>query len=250
MGSILDALGPAVEERIAFAAPSRRVRLALADQAVERYAGRSGLRLLDAGCGDGQMTVALARRHPEWRVLGVDLREDLIALGRARARELPNARFRRADLAAPLPEGGFDAVLAIEILEEIADDTRALEVLAAALVPGGLMVVHVPERSWAPILPGSAGTWREEVRHGYGAERLAGMLAAAGLVGVHIRPTYRATAVVAQEIRDRMRARRLAARALAFPGLAAAAALEYRGLTGGRPRALFALAWRPAAHRT
>ncbi len=237
----------ALEERLALMAPARRLRLALADEIVSAYAGDRPIRLLDAGASDGLLSLALAKRHPAWSVLGVDLRDDLLEGGRARARArgLANVRFQQADLTEPLPGSGYDVVLALECLSEIPDDELALEMMAAALAPGGLLVAQVPERSWRAVLPGSASTWREQVRQGYGAEEIAAALRGAGLEQVEVEPTYRATAAVAQEVRDRIKDSGVALRAAAFPALAGAVRLERWGLTGGRANALIASGRRP-----
>lgn len=232
-----------LEERLALMAPARRLRLALAEREVAGRLGEgSRLRVLDAGCGDGLLSLAIAKGHPRWAIVGVDLREDLLegARERAAARGLPNARFLAGNLERPLPESGCDAVLAVECLSEIPDDRQALRMMREALTPGGLLVVQVPERGWKPVLPGSAGTWREQVRQGYTAAELEAALAEAGYEDVRVRPTYRSLAASAQEIRDRIKDRGLPVRLLAFPFLAAAVRLERRGLTWGRPNALLA----------
>jgi SAM-dependent methyltransferase len=241
------ALGAALEERIALLAPARRQRFALVTELVERHAAGRPLRVLDAGCGDGLLTLALAQRHPGWRLLGADNRPELLDQARRRAarRGLENLEFEVAELTDPLPRVGFDVVLAIELLEEVHDDLRALRVLATALAPGGLLLVHVPERSWRPLLPGSPATWRDEVRHGYSPEQIAGALRSVGLESVEVTPTFRSTVALAQELRDRLRATRPAVRAAAFPLMAAAVALERRGLTWGPARALLAAGRRP-----
>ena len=59
------------------------------------------------------------------------------------------------------------------------------------------------------MLPGSAGTWREEVRQGYTPTDIAALLAQAGLEPVEIAAaTYRSLAAAAQEVRDRIKERR------------------------------------------
>jgi hypothetical protein len=90
------------------------------------------------------------------------------------------------------------------------------------------------------VLPGSADTWREQVRQGYTAEQMEALLQEAGFVDVEVRPTYRSLVAAAQEIRDRIKDRGLLIRLLAFPFLAAAVRLERWGLTFGRPNALIA----------
>jgi ubiquinone/menaquinone biosynthesis C-methylase UbiE len=239
-----------LEERIALMAPSRRLRLALAEEALAGFAAGRPIRVLDAGCGDGLLSLAIAKRHPDWTLVGMDLSESLLAGARERAanRGLGNISFREADLTRPpLPETGFDAAIALECLNEIPDDRAALATIAGALAPCGLAIVQAPEGDWRPILRGSDPKWREEVRHGYSAAGLAEALRAAGLERVEVRPTFHATAELAQEVRDRIKDRGLALRAAAFPAMAAAVRAERWGLTGGRPNALFSLSRRPAA---
>lgn len=236
-----------LEERLALMAPARRLRLALAEGEMARQLGaESRLRVLDAGCGDGLLSLAMAKHHNAWSLTGVDLREDLLegARKRAVARGLPNARFIPGNLEEPLPLSECDTVLAVECLSEIPDDGQALRMMREALRPGGLLVVQVPERDWQPVLPGSPGTWREQVRQGYTAESLEGALRGAGLEDVEVRPTYRGLAAAAQETRDRIKERGLLVRLLAFPFLAGAVRLERMGVTFGRANALLATARR------
>jgi trans-aconitate methyltransferase len=249
--SIRSRLAAPLEERIALMAPSRRLRLALAREIIAEFAGSRPIRLLDAGAGDGLLSLDLAKRHPDWTVVGVDTRGELLegARRRARARHLANVRFVQADLTQALGENGFDVVMALECLSEIPDDERALRTMAEATVPGGLLVLQVPERDWEPVLRGSARVWRHEVRHGYEAGELTTILRRAGFESVEVRPTYRALAAAAQEVRDRIRHSSLAGRAAAFPALAAAAGLERRGVTVGRARALLATAHRQQRSR-
>ncbi len=236
-----------LEERIALMAPSRRLRLGLAQDATERYAGGRAIRVLDAGCGDGLLALALAKSHPEWAVVGMDIDPSLLAGARARgqARALDNVKFVGADLTRTLPDGKFDVVLALECLTEIPDDRAALLAMAAALVPGGLFVAQVPSESWKPILPGSAGTWRKEVRHGYNQTELGRALGDAGFEAIEIEPTFHGATMVAQEIRDKIKNSNLVIRALAFPFMVAAARLERLGLRLGHPNALLASTRRP-----
>src|SRR6476620_5803454 len=74
-----------LEERLALMAPARRLRLALADVELRRRVGPTAATLIDAGAGDGLLTLALAKRHPGWRLLGLDLRDDMLNGARERA---------------------------------------------------------------------------------------------------------------------------------------------------------------------
>jgi SAM-dependent methyltransferase len=239
-------LGAVLEERLALMAPSRRLRLALADEVLSHEEEERPIRLLDAGCGDGLLALSLAERHPRWAVVGVDLRENLLsgARSRALARGLGNARFLEADLTRPLPDSGFDAAIALECLHEIPDDEAALRCIGEALVPGGLLAVQVPDRDWRPVLSHSSPIWRDQVRQGYTPDEIAAKVRDAGLELVSTEFTYRSMAALAQEVRDRIKGSALPLRLLAFPFLASAVRLERWGLTWGPPRAMLVVARR------
>jgi SAM-dependent methyltransferase len=235
----------ALERRARLLAPARRLRCAVVAEAMERFAAGRALRVLDAGCGDGAFAESIARRHPAWTVVGADVGDELLERGRRGAAR--NVEFVHADLTEDLGTDVYDAVAAIECLEEIPDDTQALRRMIAALRPGGLLVAHVPEHDWTPVLHGSDATWRHEVRHGYDAGELAGRLTELGLEDVWIVETSRGLVRLAQELRDRATSgRRPVLRAALSLPLLVAVPLERRGLTWGRGRALLVTARRAA----
>jgi SAM-dependent methyltransferase len=223
---------------------ARRLRFRLALRSLERFAGGRPLDVLDAGCGEGLLAEEIARRHPGWRIVAGDLDATRIELGCRRARDLANLRFAEVDLTGDLGDAAYDAVLAIECLVEIPDDAAALAAMARALRPGGLLVAHVPERDWRPLLRGSEATWRHQVRHGYSAREMGDRLSAVGLEVTSLTPTSHAIVRLAQELRDRNRHRSLKFQLLMFPVSALAAGLELRGLRIGESRALHAEAVR------
>jgi SAM-dependent methyltransferase len=243
---VLAKLRAIFEERLALMAPARRLRLKSADRAMSKFAADRPIKVLDAGCGDGLLSLALAKRHPAWTVVGVDIREDMLegARARAQARSLANISFEAADLLRPLPSSGFDAVAALECLSEIPDDEGALRTMAGALRPGGVLVAQVPDRDWKPVLAGSPTTWREQVRQGYGRDEFGAVIGQAGFDSVELSGTYHSLAAAAQEVRDRIKDSALTLRLAAFPVLAGAVVAENAGITWGRPNAILAVARR------
>jgi SAM-dependent methyltransferase len=107
--------------------------------AAERVAG---LRALDAGCGEGYGAAILAGRARS--VVGVDLDRAVVAHAAVR---YPAVRFEVADLLAlPFPDGAFEAVVCLQVVEHVARPADLVAELARVLGPGGLLVLSTPNR--------------------------------------------------------------------------------------------------------
>ena len=235
-----------LRHRVRNVTPTRMLRCSLALAAVERFAAGKPISLLDAGTGDGIFAIAAARAHPSWRITAADVSPSALERARGRAADLDvgTVEFVERDLTQPLDSAQFDCVVALECLSEIEDDSAAIRAFSTSLRPGGLLVLHVPEESWEPVLRSSERTWRFEARHGYSPTGLTSQLRAAGLEPDLVRPTTRGTVMLAQEVRDRLKDGRSWRLALAYPALASASRLERLGLTWGSARALFVTARR------
>ena len=99
-----------------------------------------GSAVLEAGCGTGAQTVALARRSPTARITAIDLSAASLDQARARAADegLANVAFRQADLLdLPFAPASFDHVFLCFVLEHLPDLAAALEALRRMLRPGG-----------------------------------------------------------------------------------------------------------------
>ena len=216
----------------------------LAIAAIEDHAaGRAELRLLDAGSEEGLLCLALSRTHPGWELVAADISAEPLRRGREWARrEGLTVRYVRCDLQRPLGRDRYDVVAALESLEEIPDDAAALRCMVAALRPRGLFVAHVPAAGWTPVLRGAERTWRREARHGYEAAELGTALDGLGLEVRRLEPTFRRTAALAQDVRDRLKHRGRWAHLALLPAMAAAVRLERFGVTWGPPRGLFVVA--------
>jgi SAM-dependent methyltransferase len=99
-------------------------------------------RIVDVGCGTGQMSLYLARG--DRLVVGADLTRPALALGVAAARRfgLHQVRFVETDLrAAGLQPGAFDVVFSSGVLHHTPDPRRAFAAVARLTRPGGVIVL-------------------------------------------------------------------------------------------------------------
>jgi len=105
---------------------------------LERLPRRGNERILDVGCGPGDLLCAMARRQAGWGALvGLDFSPGMIAQAVSTAAGLP-AHFSVGDAQAlPLPAGTFDVVLARHMLYHVPDIDRALAECDRVLGPGG-----------------------------------------------------------------------------------------------------------------
>ena len=70
-------------------------------------------RVLDVGCGAGELSLALARGRPNIEVVGVDVSPQLLEVAKERAANRANARFELADASAWRPSQEFQPELVI-----------------------------------------------------------------------------------------------------------------------------------------
>lgn len=104
-----------------------------------------GMKVLDAGCGTGRLTLPLAKAvGPEGKVLTLDIQEGMLSAVRkkVKAAELENVDFLQAGLGeGKLPIDLFDRALLVTVLGEIPDPLPALQEIFRALKPGGILSV-------------------------------------------------------------------------------------------------------------
>lgn len=102
-----------------------------------------GLKVLEAGCGEGHYVDALAAAGADVR--GIEYLADKLAAWNRR--HPGDDRVRFGDLQAlDFADESFDLVFMNEVLEHVPDDRRALAELFRVLKPGGLFVNFTPNR--------------------------------------------------------------------------------------------------------
>lgn len=107
----------------------------------------AGLRVMDAGCGEGYGAAMLAERAAA--VSGVELVADVVAHARAAypAQSHAGLEFLQADLCRlPLPDASFDTVVSFQVIEHLPNVAGYLDEIRRVLRPGGEFLCATPNR--------------------------------------------------------------------------------------------------------
>jgi 2-polyprenyl-6-hydroxyphenyl methylase/3-demethylubiquinone-9 3-methyltransferase len=158
----------------------------------------SGLTLLDVGCGGGLVAEPMARLGA--RVTAIDAARGNVEVARLHARQSGLAIDYRQAAAEEIAAGAerFDVVLALEVIEHVADLDAFLGACARLVAPGGALVMSTLNRTPQAFLlaivgaeyllgwlPRGTHEWRKFVRpselaaglrpHGLGVRGFAGL---------------------------------------------------------------------------
>jgi len=99
---------------------------------------KPGDRILDAGCGMGDLLLHLKN----YEAIGVDLSKDYIEIAKERGLNVTVGRIEKM----PYPRGWFDMVVCTDVLEHVLDLNKAVRELLRVLRPGGTLIVRTPNR--------------------------------------------------------------------------------------------------------
>jgi len=165
----------------------------LTDRLLARASARPISRAVDVGCGAGEISLALARGHPDSEVIGLDISDSLIEAARVRGADLANVSFILAD-AGDWRASQFapDLIVSRHGVMFFADPIAAFTNLARGAAPDARLVFSCfrdrAENPWAEriaaLLPD--GTLPEALPNGPGPfafadrDHVERILAAAG----------------------------------------------------------------------
>jgi ubiquinone/menaquinone biosynthesis C-methylase UbiE len=124
----------------------------------DRYGLAGAIDILDLGCGSGEITLRLAQRYAQARLLGIDILEGNLAHARvANAAFGERVRFEAGDaFALAAPDASFDLVVCRHMSQAVPDFPRVLAQVDRVLRPGGW--VHLLSEDYAMLqLPHAAG---------------------------------------------------------------------------------------------
>jgi len=116
------------------------------DKFVMRHIKKDAKEILDAGCGTGNMTIALARHCCDSRVTGCDFSDESLKVARELAcnADVDNLEFLQRDFEMPLRlDGRFDFAISLGCLHHIPNPELALKNICSSMMPGGAMIIAV-----------------------------------------------------------------------------------------------------------
>ncbi len=100
-------------------------------------------RILDLGCGIGHLAIELHALYPQADLVGIDRNPEMLATARQQPALAPppQVRFVVGNIQEALPPGPFNLIYASMILTYLSDLPRAVDLIYAALAPGGTLWV-------------------------------------------------------------------------------------------------------------
>jgi len=105
--------------------------------------------VVDLGCGPGPLTLGLADRWPQARIIGVDSSPHMLEQARA-ADPAARVEWIEADVASWQPPAGVDVIVTNATLQWVPGHLDLLPRWVDALVPGGWFAMQVPGNFAAP----------------------------------------------------------------------------------------------------
>lgn len=106
--------------------------------------------VVDLGCGDGLLTVELARRWPQARVIGIEPPPQMLAKARAHTDANVEWREQPAEDWRAGGDGPIDLLVTNAVLQWVPTHRELLLRWLEALAPGGVFAMQVPGNTAAP----------------------------------------------------------------------------------------------------
>lgn len=158
--------------------------------------------ILDAGSGFGQYEYYIGKKHRNWQIKAVDVKEEQIADCNNFFQKIgfDHVKFEVADLTKFVEPETYDLVLCVDVMEHIEEDELVLENYCKSLKKGGMLLISTPSDQGGSDVhhhdhddyenDGTHSFVDEHVRDGYGVEEIADKMKRAGFSKTEVHYQY------------------------------------------------------------
>jgi len=150
--------------------------------------------ILDAGSGFGQYDFFLSSFNAQWKIRGVDVKDEQIADCNAFFTRIgrPNVTFAFADLTAFTDSETYNMILSVDVMEHILEDVQVFRNFYTSLKKGGMVLISTPsDQGGSDVHEHEEESFIDEhVRDGYNINEIQEKLKLAGFSRTEARYQY------------------------------------------------------------
>lgn len=148
-------------------------------EVIARSGIKSGIQVLEIGCGSGAFTIDAARIVGEQgKVFALDIEEKMLAqlqkkLTRPENRDIKNIELvNKSAYELPFSDNSMDVVFTVTVFQEIPDKNRTLDEVKRVLKPGGILAIS--EWFFDPDYPLKSTTVKQVSKASFKLDQVAG----------------------------------------------------------------------------
>ncbi len=122
--------------------------ISLEDEVIKRLEqfNYSPPRILDVGCGNGDLLLKIHDKHPDWNLTGIDFAEGMVQNNK-------DVNFQVADVEdLPFEDNSFDFILAKTVFHLVENVQQGIDEIYRCLKPGGKFILVLHSKRNKPML--------------------------------------------------------------------------------------------------